>query len=90
MFRYEENIGLAGVYGGIAEEAAELAAASAKMERILRGDNPAGIDEQECKNRVVTELTHVLIYCADIGLFPNNVIADDTNKRAKERMMKKT
>lgn len=81
-----EHIGLAAIYEGIAEEAAELAAAAAKMGRILRGQNPTGINYDECKGRVVTELTHLSMYTSDIGLFPNNVIADQAKQRFIDRI----
>ena len=84
-----EKIGEAAIYEGISEEASELASAAAKMGRILRGDNPAGISKGECKSRVITELTHLLMYCCDICLFPNNVIAEDTLKRFSKRIYDK-
>ncbi len=84
-----EEIGEAAIYEGISEEASELASAAAKMGRILRGDNPAGISKSECESRVITELTHLLMYCCDICLFPNNVIAKDTLNRFNKRIYDK-
>lgn len=80
-----ERIGEAAVYEGIAEEAAELAAASSKMARILREDNPTPVGAEEGRGKVIEELTHVLVYCADIALFPNSLIADHVRERFLQR-----
>ena len=59
----DQLIGKPALLEQLAEGATELAKAALKQARILRGDNPTPITEQEAINNVVEEFTDV-IHCA--------------------------
>ena len=54
-----DSIGLPAVLEQLAEECAELAQASLKYARLLRGDNPTPKTEQECLEAVTEEMADV-------------------------------
>lgn len=60
-----EHLTEAAMYGQLAEEAAELAAAAAKMARILRGENPTPVTAEIQKEEVINEYGDVL-NCIDV------------------------
>lgn len=61
-----EKIPVPDIFDQLAEEAAELAQAANKMARIMRGTNPANIDEREAIKNVVEEYTDVNVVAKDI------------------------
>ena len=54
-----DSIGLPAVLEQLAEECAELAQASLKYARLLRGDNPTPKTEQECLEALTEEMADV-------------------------------
>lgn len=61
-----EKVPVPDIFDQLAEEAAELAQAANKMARVMRGTNPANIDEREAIKRVVEEYTDVHVVAKDI------------------------
>lgn len=55
-----DNLSEAAIWGQLAEEAAELAAAAAKVARVLRGENPTPVTEAVAKEVAVAEWLDVL------------------------------
>lgn len=66
----------ADLYGAIAEEAAELAAAAAKMERFVRQMNPTPLTFEKCLGAVNDEFIDLLNVCEAIYIKPEGVDAD--------------
>lgn len=58
-----DNVDRADLYAAIAEEAAELAAAASKMERVLRKNNPTPVTYEKAFGRVREEFCDVLNTC---------------------------
>ena len=54
------------IFDQLAEEAAELAQAANKMARVMRGTNPANIDEKEAMKNVIEEYTDIHVVAKDI------------------------
>lgn len=54
-----DSIGLPAVLEQLAEECAELAQASLKYARLLRGENPTPKTEQECLEALTEEMADV-------------------------------
>ena len=54
-----DTIGLPAMLEQLAEECAELAQASLKYARLLRGDNPTPKTEQECLEALTEEIADV-------------------------------
>lgn len=61
-----EKVPVPDIFDQLAEEAAELAQAANKMARVLRGTNPANIDEREAIERVIEEYTDVHVVAKNI------------------------
>lgn len=80
------NLSEAVLYEGLAEEAAELAAISSKMARILRNENPAGITMEECYNKVIEELSDVTLYLNELNICPSNDTIATKYNRWNERL----
>ena len=57
-------VGRAAIFEQLAEECSELAQASLKMARIIRGENPTPVTEREAFANVIEELSDVSL-CAD-------------------------
>lgn len=55
----------------LAEEAAELAQAAAKMSRKLSGKNPTPKSVSECQDDVIEELSDVQNICDELDIHPN-------------------
>ena len=54
-----DSIGLPAVLEQLAEECSELAQASLKYARLLRGENPTPKTEEECRDALVEEMADV-------------------------------
>lgn len=54
-----EKIGKAAMLEQLAEEAAELSQAALKLARVLRGENPTPVTEEEAWKHLVEEYTDV-------------------------------
>ena len=63
MGNIEQLIGKPALLDQLAEEASELTKAALKLSRILRGENPTPVTEQEAINDLVEEFSEV-IQCA--------------------------
>lgn len=70
-----DAIGLPAVLEQLAEECSELAQASLKYARLLRGDNPTPKTEQECLEALTEEIADVLL-CINI-LYYSEIINED-------------
>ena len=69
-----DHIGLPAVLEQLAEECAELAQASLKYARLLRGENPTPKTEQECLEALTEEIADVEL-CINI-LILGGVVGD--------------
>jgi len=63
-----EQVGLPAVLEQLAEECAELAQASLKYARLLRGENPTPKTEQECLEALTEETADVYL-CMNLIMF---------------------
>lgn len=61
-----EKVPVPDIFDQLAEEAAELAQAANKMARVMRGTNPANIDEKEAMENVIEEYTDIHVVAKDI------------------------
>ena len=87
-----DSIGLPAVLEQLAEECSELAQASLKYARLLRGENPTPKTEQECLEALTEEIADVEL-CISILMIAGHVNSDtvmDTidvkDKRWHERL----
>ena len=74
-----DSIGLPAVLEQLAEECAELAQASLKYARLLRGDNPTPKTEQECLESLTEEIADVDLCISEMmleGLVDSNKVID--------------
>lgn len=90
----KDNLSQRAIVLQLAEEAAELASASTKLVRIMDGENPSPVSEDEARANLLEEYGDVLD-CIDILITPSeNVAAMDGRMkkfirwagRIKERM----
>lgn len=78
-------IGKPAAYEALAEEATELAKAALKMARVLRGENPTPVTEEEARKELIEEITDVAILMADLGIMPDEKLGHEKIKRFWER-----
>ena len=74
-----DRIGLPAVLEQLAEECSELAQASLKYARLLRGDNPTPKTEQECLEALTEEIADVDLCISELmmeGLVDSNKVID--------------
>ena len=74
-----DTIGLPAVLEQLAEECSELAQASLKYARLLRGDNPTPKTEQECLEALTEEIADVDLCISELmmeGLVDSNKVID--------------
>lgn len=64
-----ENIGLPAFYEQLAEECTELAQASLKYARFLRGENPTPKSEKEIKDNLSEEIADVEICINELKFY---------------------
>jgi len=87
-----DTIGLPAVLEQLAEECSELAQASLKYARLLRGENPTPKTEQECLESLTEEIADVDLCISELmmeGLVDSNKvidIIDQKGNRWKERL----
>ena len=87
-----DSIGLPAVLEQLAEECSELAQASLKYARLLRGDNPTPKTEEECRDALTEEVADVTLcirliiggYVIDPGKV--NDIVEEKMQRWHERL----
>ena len=70
----------------LAEESAELSQACSKLARHIRGVNPTGLSREECENKVVEEMSDVLLCASMLRYRPDWQIIDRKNKRWEDRL----
>ena len=74
-----DSIGLPAVLEQLAEECSELAQASLKYARLLRGENPTPKTEQECLEALTEEIADVDLCISElmmVGLVDSNKVID--------------
>lgn len=83
-----DRIGEPAALDQLAEEAAELSAAAAKLARVLRGDNPARASEENAYLAVVEEVadTFNAVDVLDVGLSPSRQLRRDAYERQPWKM----
>ena len=85
-----EEIGMEAALGQLAEEAAELAQAALKLQRILHGTNPTPVTLEEAKAALIEESVDVDICLAVIGEADQSIRFDaDLQAAKKERWMRR-
>lgn len=84
-----DMIGEPAMYEQLAEEANELAHAAQKMARILRGENPTPVTEEEAMKNLVEEFTDTLQSAIELNLSIDVQLAKEKRKRFLERWEKK-
>lgn len=86
-----EKLSKAAVLEQMAEEAAELCQAALKLARILRGENPTPVSEEDAALQVNGEMADVEV-CADVlaehGIIGHNVVWEIYNNKM-ERWLKR-
>ena len=92
MGNIEKKIGKPALLEQLAEECSELAKAALKQARILRGENPTPVTEQEAYNDVIEEYTDV-IQCGielDLSIDHTQLVYKEKrwNDRIKEHIKK--
>lgn len=86
MRNIEQLIGKPALLEQLAEEATELAKAALKQARILRGDNPTPVTEQEAYDNVIEEYTDVCHCAIELGLSVDHSQLVRKEKRWNERI----
>lgn len=84
-----DMIGEPAMYEQLAEEANELAHAAQKMARILRGENPTPVTEEEAMKNLVEEFTDTLQSAIELNLSIDVQLAKEKRERFWERWEKK-
>lgn len=74
------------LYEQLAEECTELAQASLKMARKLRGENPTPKDENEIMTNIVEECSDVVGCLRIIGIHPDKATMANKNERWVKRL----
>lgn len=74
-----------GMWRGVAEEAAELASAASKMERILCKDVPTPVTEEEQLEKCIEEYTDLYLYLDELGIMPDKEVSAKKYYRMKDR-----
>lgn len=81
-----EKISEADLYGQLAEEAAELAQAASKMERVLRGTNPTPKSKEEVMKNLIEEYTDLLLVSDILGIGKSEYVYTYKLGRWKRRL----
>lgn len=80
-----DKIGLEATLGQLAEEAAELAQAALKMQRILMGKNPTPVTLEKAKERLIEEGTDVHVCCSALWSVGVDTFDEELFKKKLER-----
>jgi dimeric dUTPase (all-alpha-NTP-PPase superfamily) len=78
-------IGTPAALENLAEECCELAHASLKLARILRGENPTDAGRKQVTAAVIEEYTDVVHMASDLGLKPEAKQIAIKNERFMQR-----
>lgn len=73
------------MYEQLAEEASELCKAALKMARILRGENPTPVTDNEARINLIEEFTDVMLCAAELDLEADWGIASRKWQRFERR-----
>ena len=85
-----EKIGMPAALGQLAEEAAELAQAALKMQRILMGTNPTPVTPEEAKSNLIEEAVDVDLCLTVLGYEdPDIHYSRDLYEEKRERWEKR-
>ena len=84
-----DAIGKPAMYEQLAEEAGELAHAAQKMARILRGENPTPVTEEEARRNLVEKFTDTMQSAIELNLGIDAQLAKEKRKRFWERLGRK-
>lgn len=76
-----DAIGKPAMYELLAEEAGELAHAAQKMARILRGENPTPVTEEEAMKNLVEEFTDTMQSAIELDLRIDTQLAKEKKKK---------
>ena len=82
-----DSIGLPAVLEQLAEECSELAQASLKYARFLRGENPTPKTEKECRDALVEEVADVTL-CIRLIIEGYVIDPDKVNDIVEEKMQR--
>lgn len=82
----EMTIGTAALFEQLAEECTELAKASLKVARKLRGENPTPISMEDAVENVNEEFSDILLVADVIGLFGEDERIEKKRLRWIERI----
>ena len=85
----EEHMTRASLYEMLAEEATELAQASLKMARILRGENPTPIGVQDAHKSIEEEWTDLYLVNRVLSLTTDYVYMKQKAERWVKRLKKR-
>lgn len=83
------SIKFVALYEQLAEECSELTQAALKMARIMRGDNPTPVTQNEASAAIEEEYTDVELCAGLLGLKCNPYIATEKLDRWVERIKEK-
>ena len=65
-----EDVPKPALYEQLAEESVELAKAALKMSRVIRGENPTPVTQEEAVEMVGEELSDLFTVCAVLNVGP--------------------
>ena len=82
-----DSIGLPAMLEQLAEECSELAQASLKYARLLRGENPIPKTEKECRDALVEEVADVTL-CIRLIIEGYVIDPDKVNDIVEEKMQR--
>ena len=80
-----KRIGKPAMLEAMGEESAELAQAALKYARVLRGENPTPVTEEEALKNLIEEYTDVVTCARELSLNVDESIIDKKQKRFLER-----
>lgn len=80
------NINKAALLELLAEEASELTHAALKYARILRGENPTPVTEDQAYDNIIEEFTDVMLCSKQLGIEADDDIMARKIKRWNDRL----
>lgn len=80
-----KRIGKPAMLEAMGEESAELVQAALKYARVLRGENPTPVTEEEALKNLIEEYTYVVTCARELSLNVDESIIDKKQKRFLER-----
>lgn len=80
-----EKIGKPAMLEQLAEEAAELSQAALKLDRVLRGENPTPVTQEEAEKHLIEEYTDVCLCASELLLLVDWKQIDEKLERFRKR-----